>query len=49
MLFANVKHIRLPETEYIDKAYHQKKYREIRSLIGMTPGLIHCLLAGSLS
>lgn len=48
VLFANVKCIRLPGTEHMDKAYHQKKYHVVRSLIGMAVGLIPCLLAGAL-
>ena len=40
-LFANVKRIRLPGTEHMDKAYHQKKYHVV---IGMVPGLVPCLL-----
>ena len=48
VLFANVKRIRLPGTEHMDKAYHQKKYHFVRSLIGMMIGLIPCGLAGAL-
>lgn len=48
VLFANVKRIRLPGTEHMDKAYHQKKYHVIRALIGMAVGLIPCVLAGVL-
>jgi len=46
VLFANVKRIRLPGTEHMDKEYHQKKYHFIRSIIGMGLGLIPCLLCG---
>lgn len=46
VLFANVKKVRLPGTEHMDKAYHQKKYHIIRSIIGMGLGLIPCLLCG---
>lgn len=46
VLFANVKRIRLPGTEHMDKAYHQKTYHVIRSLIGMVLGLIPCLMTG---
>ena len=46
VLFANVKRIRLPGTEHMDKAYHQKKYHVIRSIIGMVLGLIPCLMSG---
>ena len=45
VLFANVKRIRLPGTEHMDKAYHQKKYHVIRALIDMAVGLIPCVLA----
>lgn len=48
VLFANVKRIRLPGTEHMDKAYHQKKYHVIRSLIGIALGLIPCGPAGAL-
>lgn len=48
VLFANIKRIRLPGTEHMDKAYHQKKYHVIRSMIGMVIGLIPCLLTGVL-
>ena len=44
MLFANVKRIRLPGTEHMDKVYHQKKYHVVRSVIGMVLGLVPCLL-----
>lgn len=46
VLFANVKRIRLPGTEHMDKEYHQKKYHVVRSVIGMALGLIPCLLCG---
>ena len=46
ILFANIKAIRLPGTEHMDKAYHQKKYHFIRGCIGMVLGLIPCLLTG---
>lgn len=46
VLFANVKRIRLPGTEHMDKAYHQKAYHFVHSLIGMALGLIPCLLCG---
>lgn len=48
VLFANIKRIRLPGTEHMDKAYHQKKYHVVRSLIGMILGLIPCLLCGAI-
>ncbi len=46
ILFANIKAIRLPGTEHMDKAYHQKKYHFVRGLIGMLIGLVPCLLTG---
>lgn len=46
VLFANIKRIRLPGTEDMDKAYHQKKYHVIRALYGMILGLIPSLLCG---
>lgn len=45
VLFANLKAARLPGTEDMDKAYHQKRYHVIRSLWGMFVGLISYLLA----
>lgn len=48
VLFANVKRIRLPGTELMDKAYHQKKYHFVHSIIGMPLGLILCLLCGGI-
>lgn len=44
VLFANVKRVRLPGTEHMDRAYHQKKYHVARSAIGMALGLIPSLL-----
>ena len=46
VLFANLKQVRLPGTEDMDKAYHQKWYHFAHSLIGMALGLIPCLLCG---
>ena len=46
VLFANLKRIRLPGTENMDKAYHQKKFHVVRSFVGMVIGLIPCLLTG---
>ena len=46
VLFANVKKIRLPGTEHINKEYHQKKYHFVHSIIGMGLGLIPSLLTG---
>ena len=46
VVFANVKRIRLPGTEHMDEAYHQKRYHFIHSLIGMALGLLPCALCG---
>ena len=46
VLFASVKRIRLPGTEHMDEAYHQKRYHIIHSLIGMALGLLPCALCG---
>lgn len=46
VLFANIKKIRLPGTEHMDKEYHQKKYHFVRGLIGMVLGLLPCLATG---
>lgn len=46
VLFANIKRIRLPGTEHMDKAYHQKKYHFVHAIIGMGLGLIPCLICG---
>lgn len=46
VLFANVKKIRLPGTEHMNKEYHQRKYHFVHSLIGMGLGLIPSLLTG---
>lgn len=46
VLFANMKCIRLPGTEHMDQAYHQKKYHFVHSLVGMVLGLLPCLLTG---
>lgn len=48
VFFANMKSVRLPGTEYMDKAYHQKKYHFVRSLYGMVIGLIPCLIGSAL-
>lgn len=48
ILFANVKRIRLPGTENMNKEYHQKKYHFVHSVIGMILGVIPCLLCGAL-
>ena len=44
VLFANMKSVRLPGTEHMDAAYHQKKYHFVQSLWGMLIGLIPCLI-----
>lgn len=46
VLFANVKKIRLPGTEHMNKEYHQRKYHFVHSIIGMGLGLIPSLLTG---
>lgn len=48
VLFANLKKIRLPGTESMDKAYHQKLYHFRRALIGAALGLIPALLVGTI-
>lgn len=48
VLFANMKAVRLPGTEHMDKAYHQKKYHFIQSLWGMLIGLIPCLVGAGI-
>lgn len=44
VLFANIKAIRLPGTEHMDKEYHQKKYHFLRGVIGITLGVIPCII-----
>mgnify|MGYP003319611111 CR=1 FL=1 len=48
VLFANMKSVRLPGTEHMDKAYHNKKYHLIQSCWGMLIGLIPCLIASAI-
>ena len=48
VLFANMKAVRLPGTEHMDKAYHQKHYHFVQSLWGMLIGLIPCLAGAGL-
>lgn len=48
VFFANMKSIRLPGTEHMDEAYHQKRYHVIRALYGMIVGLVPSLIASSL-
>ena len=44
VIFANLKAVRLPGTEHMDEAYHQKKYHFVQSCWGMLIGLIPCLI-----
>lgn len=46
VLFANIKKVRLPGTEDMNEAYHQKKYHFVQALKGAILGLIPCLIAG---
>lgn len=46
VLFANIKTVRLPGTEHMDKEYHQKKYHFVHGLIGILVGILPCLLVG---
>ena len=48
VLFANMKSVRLPGTEHMDEAYHQKRYHFVQSLWGMLIGLLPCLLGAAL-
>ena len=48
VLFANMRSVRLPGTEHMDKAYHQKRYHFIQSLWGMLIGLIPCLIGAGI-
>ena len=48
LIFANMKAVRLPGTEHMDKAYHQKRYHFVQSLWGMLIGLIPCLAGAGL-
>jgi hypothetical protein len=43
-----MKAVRLPGTEHMDKAYHQKRYHFVHSLWGMLLGLIPCLAGAGL-
>lgn len=47
VLFANMKKVRLPGTEHMDEAYHQKKYHFVQSCWGMLIGLIPCLIGAA--
>lgn len=48
VLFANMKAVRLPGTEHMDEAYHQKRYHFVQSCWGMLIGLIPCLIGAGL-
>ncbi len=48
VLFANMKSVRLPGTEHMDAAYHQKLYHFVQSLWGMLIGLIPCLIGATI-
>jgi len=48
VLFANMKSVRLPGTEHMDSAYHQKRYHFVQSLRGMLIGLVLCLVAAGI-
>ncbi len=48
VLFANMKSVRLPGTERMDEAYHQKKYHFVQSCWGMLIGLIPCLIGAGI-
>ena len=48
VLFANMKSVRLPGTEHMDAAYHQKRYHFVQSLWGMLIGLIPCLIGAGI-
>ena len=48
VLFANMKAVRLPGTEHMDKAYHQKRYHFVQSLWGMLIGLVPCLIGAGI-
>jgi len=43
-----MKSVRLPGTEHMDAAYHQKKYHFVQSLWGMLIGLIPCLIGAGI-
>lgn len=48
VVFANMKKVRLPGTEHMDEAYHQKMYHFIQSCWGMIIGLLPCLLGAAI-
>ena len=48
VLFANMKSVRLPGTEHMNAAYHQKRYHFVQSLWGMLIGLIPCLIGAGI-
>ena len=43
-----MKKVRLPGTEHMDEAYHQKKYHFVQSCWGMLIGLIPCLIGAGI-
>lgn len=48
VLYANMKSVRLPGTEHMDAAYHQKRYHFVQFLWGMLIVLIPCLIGAGL-
>ena len=46
VLFANMKAVRLPGTEHMDKEYHQKLFHVKRGMIGMGLGLLPSIVTG---
>ncbi len=46
VLFANIKQVRLPGTEHMDREYHQKMYHVKHAFAGMAIGLIPCVIVG---
>ena len=45
---ALMKSVRLPGTEHMNAAYHQKRYHFVQSLWGMLIGLILCLIGAGI-
>lgn len=48
VLFANLKAVRLPGTEHMDEAYHNKPYHFVQSCWGMLIGFIPCVFASAI-
>ena len=48
VIFAHLKAVRLPGTEHMDEAYHQKIYHFVQSCWGMLIGLIPCLIGAGI-